>query len=50
MHDELIVEVPQEDAEKASTILHEEMLNVAELSVPLTADVNKGVTWYDAKG
>lgn len=49
VHDELIVEVPLEDAEKASQILHEEMLNVAELSVPLTADVKKGNTWYDAK-
>ena len=50
VHDELIVEVPFADAEKAAQVLHEEMINVAELAVPLTADVNKGETWYDAKG
>ncbi len=49
VHDELIVEVPLNDAEKASVILHDEMLHVAELSVPLTAEVKKGATWYDAK-
>ncbi|MBR1554056.1 MAG: DNA polymerase I, partial [Oscillospiraceae bacterium] len=50
VHDELIVEVPRADAEKAAQVLHEEMIHVAELAVPLTADVNKGETWYDAKG
>ena len=50
VHDELIVEVPEQDAEKATVILHEEMLNVAKLAVPLTADVKRGATWYDAKG
>ena len=50
VHDELIVEVPLEDADAAAKVLHEEMLGVAELSVPLTADVNRGETWYDAKG
>ncbi len=49
VHDELIVEVPVQDAEKAAQILHEEMVHVADLAVPLTADVNKGETWYDAK-
>lgn len=50
VHDELIVEVPFADADAAAKILHEEMLGVAELAVPLTADVNRGETWYDAKG
>ena len=50
VHDELILEVPLADAEKATQILHEEMIHVAELAVPLTADVNRGETWYDAKG
>ena len=50
VHDELIVEVPRADAKKAAQVLHEEMIHVAELAVPLTADVNKGETWYDAKG
>ncbi len=49
VHDELIVEVPLADAEQASRILHEEMIHVAQLSVPLIADVSQGETWYDAK-
>lgn len=49
VHDELIVEVPVSDADKAAQILHEEMIHVAELAVPLIADVSRGKTWYDAK-
>jgi DNA polymerase-1 len=50
VHDELIVEAPEEEAEKAAAILKEEMESAADLSVKLVADVNIGRTWYDAKG
>ncbi|NLM79842.1 MAG: DNA polymerase I [Clostridiales bacterium] len=50
VHDELIVEAPKEEAEKAAAILKEEMESAADLSVKLVADVNIGKTWYDAKG
>ncbi len=50
VHDELIVEVPLADADAAAKILHEEMQQVCELAVPLIAEVNRGETWYDAKG
>lgn len=50
VHDELIVECPENEAEKVSTILKEEMEGAAKLAVPLRADVNLGETWYDAKG
>ncbi|MDO5561055.1 MAG: DNA polymerase I [Oscillospiraceae bacterium] len=50
VHDELIVEADECDAGKAAVILSEEMTNAVSLSVPLTADVNKGETWYEAKG
>ena len=50
MHDELIVEAELSDADRAAEILSEEMTGAAELSIPLTADVNRGDTWYDAKG
>ena len=50
VHDELIVEVSEADAERAAKILSEEMTGAADLRVPLIADVNKGRTWYDAKG
>ncbi|MDO4742809.1 MAG: DNA polymerase I [bacterium] len=50
VHDELIVEAPQEKAELACKILKEEMETAVNLQVPLTVDVNFGKTWYDAKG
>ena len=50
VHDELIVEAPQEEAEHAARLLREEMEAAADLSVRLAAEVNVGRTWYDAKG
>ena len=50
VHDELIVEVPLADADAAAKVLHEEMQQVCALAVPLIAEVNRGETWYDAKG
>ena len=50
VHDELIVECDLKDAEAAGKILSEEMTNACELKVPLTADVNRGDSWYEAKG
>ena len=49
VHDELIIEVSEKDAERAAAVLGEEMRSAARLDVPLTADVSKGKTWYDAK-
>lgn len=49
VHDELIVEAPEEETEKAAKILCEEMENACEMKVRLRADVNVGKTWYDAK-
>lgn len=49
VHDELIVEAPQEEAIAVAMILQEEMENAAALNVPLVADASMGVTWYDAK-
>ena len=48
IHDELIVEAPLADAKKAAEILHAEMVGACELSVPLTADVCEGASWYAA--
>ena len=50
VHDELIVEAPQDEADKAAQILKEEMEAAADLSVKLAVDVHTGATWYDAKG
>ena len=50
VHDELIVEAPENEKERVSALLKEEMENAVKLSVTLTADVHSGRTWYDAKG
>jgi DNA polymerase-1 len=49
VHDELIVEVPEELADTASLILQEEMEAAADLKAPLIAEVHRGKTWYEAK-
>lgn len=50
VHDELIVEAPQDESMRVAMLLQEEMENAVTLSVPLTADAAIGKTWYDAKG
>lgn len=49
VHDELILEVAEKDADRAKELLKEEMERAAELKVKLTVDVSVGKTWYDAK-
>ena len=49
VHDELIVEAPEDEAERAAKLLSEEMQNAVKLSVPLTADAGVGKTWFEAK-
>ncbi|MCI1270011.1 MAG: DNA polymerase I [Ruminococcus sp.] len=50
VHDELIVEASSEDSDRTAKILKEEMQNVCDMRVPLSVDVHKGESWYDAKG
>lgn len=49
VHDELIVECPEEEAERVKLILTEEMENVVQYSVPLTAEAHIGRSWSEAK-
>ncbi|MBE7021672.1 MAG: DNA polymerase I [Ruminococcaceae bacterium] len=49
VHDELIVEAPEQEAEKAQKILREEMEQAVALSVPLFVDMQTGKSWYDTK-
>ena len=50
IHDELIVECPEGEAEQVQRLLAEEMEHVAELAVPLTAEAHAGKSWAEAKG
>ena len=50
VHDELIVEALEEEAERVCRILKEEMEGAFQMAVPLSVDVHTGKTWYDAKG
>ena len=49
VHDELIVECPEELAPQVAELVSREMEHVAELNVPLTAEAKWGKSWYDAK-
>ena len=48
VHDELIVECPEEEAEQVSAILEKSMSGIASLSVPLVVDVQVGHSWAEA--
>ncbi|MDR1837648.1 MAG: DNA polymerase I [Treponema sp.] len=47
VHDELILECPEENAAKTATLIKAEMEQAASLSVPLRVSVEKGSRWGD---
>ena len=49
VHDELIVECPEEIAEQVAKLISKEMEQVSTLKVPLLAEAKWGSSWYDAK-
>jgi DNA polymerase-1 len=50
VHDELLFEVPAEEADEVAALVKRHMEGAAELAVPLTVDVGIGQNWKDAKG
>lgn len=48
VHDELIVECPQNEAERVRALLAEEMEHVVAYSVPLDVDAKIGASWAEA--
>ena len=49
VHDELILNVKENELEIVKSLVKEEMENVLKMSVTLEVDTNIGNTWYDAK-
>jgi DNA polymerase I len=49
VHDEVILEVPDDERERAASTVRDTMVGACELSVPLEVDVSWGATWADAK-
>ncbi len=50
VHDELVLEAPEGEAEAVGELVRYEMAGVAELDAPLVVDVGTGVDWFEAKG
>ena len=50
VHDELMVECPEEEAEAMTALVKEEMENAVKLKVALSVDASYGKSWYEAKG
>ena len=48
VHDELIVECPESEAERVQALLEEEMENAVHYSVPLIAEAHIGHSWAEA--
>jgi DNA polymerase-1 len=49
VHDELLLEVPKNEAERAAELLKREMETAVDLDVPLEAEVGVGANWMDVK-
>lgn len=49
IHDELIIEAPEDEAEEVGALMVEIMEGVADFPVKLRADMNMAKSWYDAK-
>ena len=47
VHDELIIDAPNEEVEKVKSLLKDCMENAAQLSVPLIVDVESGDNWFE---
>jgi DNA polymerase-1 len=49
VHDELLVEAPEYEAERTAALVRREMESAVELDVPLLVEVGIGDNWMDAK-
>ena len=49
IHDELLIEAPEEEKDIVKNILKESMENIYELRVKLNVEIEQGKSWYDTK-
>jgi DNA polymerase-1 len=49
VHDELVLEVPEDERERVEPVVRSTMEHVATLRVPLVVDIGSGRTWADTK-
>lgn len=49
VHDELLLETPEDEVERVKVLLEKNMRDAFELRVPLEIGVSVGKTWYDTK-
>jgi DNA polymerase-1 len=49
VHDEIVIETPEKEAEEVAGIVKETMETIFPLAVPLAVDTQWGKSWYDAK-
>ena len=49
IHDELLIEVREDEAKKVQKIVHDAMMNAIKIAVDLEIDIHIGKSWFDAK-
>ncbi len=49
VHDEIILDVPNDELETVKSLVKSTMENAVALAVPLKVEENTGMTWYEAK-
>lgn len=49
VHDELIIDCPEDELEDVKNIVKDQMQNAVKLDVDLKVNINSAKTWYDAK-
>jgi len=49
IHDELLLEAPENEVSAAKELVHDEMIAAYDLEPPLAVDVGAGEDWNEAK-
>jgi len=50
VHDELLLEVPEDEVDAVRNLVVDRMEHAAQLAVPLVAEWGVGANWYECKG